>query len=437
MMNSIRIHVVMFATLLGLAACKDDEKNAMEYPVFKSTVDINLPDTTVKLPELFSKLDNEFSRNGINAGPPLSDREIDRLEQQLPCRLPPMLKEIYRWHDGIPSFIPFYDLLPLAEVVEQYRVIRKIDRDVGFSEGEGWPSYFLPILEFDGKQYIALDCRVSNRAPLFSYFVEDGTPMPSYRGVGHMLSVTLAAYETGAYYRKFENMESNPIEEMRVFRKYALDSELHAMESNWLVMENSLRSAKGQAFSSLTENVKRVADERAIPILREMLHDDDSERVARAAFALGQLQAQAARPDLIALLSNKSANVRNFAASALSELPLPNTESETDALLTLLNDSDDLVRISAIEALGNTKTLRAIPALVDLMQHSRRGIQIYVVIALGRINDKAALPALTEIRAKVQEMELDSATRAGTRGSDPSQAQFRAQVDAAIKQLGR
>jgi hypothetical protein len=403
-------------------------------PDIKPTVDVSLPDADANLPELFSRLDRQFSKNNIQPSAPISDQEITALELQLPCKLPPILRAMYRWHNGIPDFIPMYELLPLDKVVEQYKLIKRIDKEVGWQEGEGWPLHFLPVLQFDGKEHIALDCKTPGQTPLFHYFVEDGTPGTRYRGPAHLLQVTLSSYESGAYKREFENMEVDTLAEARAFRQHAFASELQTMEDNWVKTKKFLTTAKGENFRSMVGSM--APDERAIPLLIEKLHDADPEEIVDICHAFGNFKSEATRPALNDLLKHKSSLARNFAAIALSKLRGPQSQAETDTLLSLLEDSDKMVQLSAIEALKHAKSYRAIDTLIDKLHRSKPGMQVYIIDTLADIGDRRALPALKELQASFP-AKLDNTQYGRTRGGDPSPADFKSSVDEAIRRFGQ
>lgn len=444
-MHLLRHALIIAACLLLLPGCEKKIELDVEAPDIKAIpeitapIDVSSPDADANLPEVFSRLDRQFSKNNIHSLPPIAESEINALEQQLPCKLPPVLRAMYRWHNGIPDFIPMYELLPLDKMVEQYKLIRRIDKEVGWQEGEGWPVHFLPILQFDGKEHIALDCKNTGSAgskALYHYFVEDGTPTARYRGPAHLLQVSLSAYESQAYWRRFDRMEIDPIAEAKAFRQHATASELQIMEDNWTKIEPVLTSAKGINFRIARSLLSRVADERAIPVLLARIPNADPEEIVDICIGLANFKAEAARPALNDLLKHKVPRARQFAANALSELSGPQSDAETTALLALLDDSDKQVQVSAIEALKLASSYRAIDALIDKLHHSKPGIQAYIVVTLADIGDRRALPALHELQASLP-AQMDNKIRIGTRGSDPSPAEFKRQVDEAIKQLSR
>ncbi|BBB62476.1 hypothetical protein UNDKW_4203 [Undibacterium sp. KW1] len=403
-------------------------------PDIKPTVDVSLPDADANLPELFSRLDKQFSKNNIQPSAPISDQEITALELQLPCKLPPILRAMYRWHNGIPDFTPPYEFQALNKVVEEYKFFKRINKEYGVKEGEGWPAHFLPILQFNGKMYVALDCKDQGPTPLFSYFIEDGTPQAKYRGPAHLLQVTLSSYESGAYKREFENMEVDTLAEARAFRQHAFASELQTMEDNWAKTKKFLMTAKGENFRAMVGSMD--PDERAIPLLIDKLHDAGPEEIVYICLAFGNFKSEATRPALNDLLKHKSSRARDFAASALSKLRGPQSQAETDTLLSLLEDSDKLVQLSAIEALKHAKSYRAIDTLIDKLHRSKPGMQAYIIRTLADIGDRHALPALKELQASFP-AQLDSKRYARARGDDPSPADFKSDVDEAIRRFGQ
>lgn len=99
------------------------------------------------LDELFNGLDSAFAAQQVqNPGMPLARQQLDALTTSLPFDLPEDLARMVLWHDGVGSFLPSYDWLPLAEAIESYQEI------VAFEEAEGfdlWPRAFLPLFQLD------------------------------------------------------------------------------------------------------------------------------------------------------------------------------------------------------------------------------------------------------------------------------------------------
>ncbi|QJR12236.1 hypothetical protein DSM104443_03321 [Usitatibacter rugosus] len=404
-------------------------------PPHKPAIDLRAPDTIVDLDATFRALDAHFAAHGIVVRPPLDAAAPDRLEKELPCALPPAVRRMYLWHDGINPMIPSYEWLPLAKVIDEYRFIKRIEREVGMLESMAWPRTFLPILRFDGQQHIAVDCASPERAPMYFYFVQDGVPRAQYRGPGHFLAVTLTAFDTKAFDGRGGHLDPRPMLVREAFQRHATPAELAVMEENWAAYERSLVGLEGQALGRQLSSGSEQPDPRAIPLLERYLADPDPKVVRGAAFALGQLQAASSEPKLAGLLTHASPEVRNFAAGALSNMDTLASEATVDRLLAMLDDPNDLARLSAINALGTSRRQRAVAPLLERLRKVRPGIEVAIVLALERIGDRSALPQLRALQADLAKMDLTIPNRGGFRGSDPPPASRKAAVEAAIAKI--
>jgi hypothetical protein len=342
---------------------------------------------------------------------------------------------MYLWHDGSRDLLPFYEWLSLQDLVAEYRQIGSTLRSVGTLAAEAWPTHDLPLFRLDGAEYIALDCSSQDHAPLFHAVIEEGSRVPKYRGIGHLLAVTRTAYRTDAYRRRRGRADLHPPRELAAFAEHALPSELSAMEANWLDLERAIRSARGPYFQVCASTLAHIPDQRAVTPLMDRLDDGDPMVVATAAFALGTIRAESALADLTRLLDHPAAEVRNFAAHAMWQFDRIDSEATVDGLVSLLDDSSEMVVVSAVQALGTARSRVAVDPLLDLLRTSRPGIQQYVVATMAEIGDVSALPALRELRSQVASRDLTLPDRGGTRGSDPPPARLLANVDEAIKRL--
>ncbi len=75
-----------------------------------------------------------------------------------------------------------------------------------------------------------------------------------------------------------------------------------------------------------------------------------------------------------------------------------------DALLPLLTDSDNTVRIAAIDALGNIKDGRAVDPLLPLLEDNDKTIRMRTAGALGFIKDERVTILMNRI---LQENNLE------------------------------
>lgn len=135
--------------------------------------------------------------------------------------------------------------------------------------------------------------------------------------------------------------------------------------------------------------LKRIGDD-AIPVLLNLLEDEDWNRRCGAAWVLGGLQDRAAVPGLLRALNDPQAVVRKESAVALSLIRDPETIA---SLLTLLRDIDWEVRKTAADALASIGT-SAIPGLLRMLQDASNDVRRIAILVLGRLGDAMAVPAL-------------------------------------------
>lgn len=426
--------LVLLVISVCLSGC--DDASVPDLDPMAPAVDVALPDSPIDLSTLLPTLERQLLDHGATLHPPLGDAALERLQKSLPCRLPHLLAQIYRWHDGVDRIVPAYDLLPLAQVVEDYHAIQAMERDIGVPESAGWPKTYLPILRMDAQEYIALDCTAPDQGALLHNFNEDPRWDARYRGLGHFLRVTSSAYELGAYRLRDGDLDEWPLRYAQAFRAHAHPQELTALEAHWSKVSDALAHGSSAGLRLAVTWATMFPHERYVAVLVRRLSDRNPAVVAIAAFALGELRAQDAEPALAIQLSHPSGEVRNFAAGALARLERIDPQSGTvGTLIALLDDPDELVRLSAIEALATARSSTAVAPLVAVLAHSRPGIQLQVVHTLGELRDRSALAALRQLRAQLA-AQSPLPDRGGTRGSDPPPQRLLAAVDDALRKIG-
>lgn len=106
---------------------------------------------------------------------------------------------------------------------------------------------------------------------------------------------------------------------------------------------------------------------------------------------------------------------RRLATRVLGELGLPDRsfpEECGDALLALLRDPDDEVRVSAVFALGHLRARRADPALIELRNDPSADIRHGVAFALNGATSPQAVSALLQLMDDPNPLARDRATTA-------------------------
>jgi HEAT repeat protein len=134
----------------------------------------------------------------------------------------------------------------------------------------------------------------------------------------------------------------------------------------------------------------------AVPALVEALKEEGQSPGSRPAVVLGRIGPGAAKavPDLIELLRNRRAPLRQDAAWVLGQTGA--AEAAGPALVAALEDPEPGVRIEAARALGVLGRDResALPVLADLAEHAERKYRAPAIAALG-YQGPAAIPVLT------------------------------------------
>jgi HEAT repeat protein len=165
------------------------------------------------------------------------------------------------------------------------------------------------------------------------------------------------------------------------------------------------------------ENLGKLGDERAIPLLKDFLTDEPAWRDA-AATALGKLGhskwdvwVNGDRDDffrlaksgdkeatqiLVKAAASPSAEIRKAAAEALGFVE---AATAFPVLLKLLSDRYEFASISAIASLGQLGDRRAVPALVDMLSDMNWLKRTSAAMALGRINSPDSVgPLIATLR---------------------------------------
>ena len=128
----------------------------------------------------------------------------------------------------------------------------------------------------------------------------------------------------------------------------------------------------------------------ALPAVRELLDDSDSDRRWWAARALAAVGTSKARELLVRTLEDADANVRACAAQGLGEL---RAEEAVAGLVRSMADPSPLVSRIAADSLGRIGT-PAVPALIEALQRGATATRAGAARALSVIQPQEAIPAL-------------------------------------------
>lgn len=135
--------------------------------------------------------------------------------------------------------------------------------------------------------------------------------------------------------------------------------------------------------------LSKLGDVRAVPALRDALHDDTESVVQKAVYALGVLRQVSVLPALLDLLDRQSTSLRN----ALHDALLAFGAASIPALTSRLADpkSDTRTRVSVIEILAGIGGDAAVPSLSASLLDADWQVRFAAVHALSesRIPDLA------------------------------------------------
>lgn len=140
----------------------------------------------------------------------------------------------------------------------------------------------------------------------------------------------------------------------------------------------------------------------ARPRLVALLSDPLVRIRAAAAFALGAQKAPEVVPALISALADPDVNVRFEAASALSRVP---DARAVEPLIAASADPDEDVRRAACEALGNIKDARARRVLVERLGDRKAIVRGHAAIALGVMRAADAVDPLVKRAGRERDAE--------------------------------
>ena len=160
-----------------------------------------------------------------------------------------------------------------------------------------------------------------------------------------------------------------------------------------LHLGNSDRDVRSSAAKALCE----IGDPKAIPALLKALKDqnilpvDDPDSLAGALARIGR---EEGRQYLLAELKSPDLIKRRVAIDAMRKNEIQGT---LDALLPLLSDEEELVRLSAFDALGELQEPRAVPAFKKLLKDPHSYVRILAVELLGKTHDPGVVPNIKEL----------------------------------------
>lgn len=187
--------------------------------------------------------------------------------------------------------------------------------------------------------------------------------------------------------------------------------------ANYGMVRDALRSENPRFRIVAAATIGFAGRADAVPMLFEMLEDDDDLVLSNAMISLVQLSpVRPGMTPLIPLLSHEEAAVRSNALMVLSRNLKPeNRDPYSDAVIACLGDDDGVVRLQAAAAAARLDPAVAAPALSKLTRDPFPKIRIRAAVSLADLGDPVAIPDLVELlgegRADVRDAALASLER--------------------------
>ena len=175
-------------------------------------------------------------------------------------------------------------------------------------------------------------------------------------------------------------------------------------------LASSDERVKRSAFADLN-SLDIASRDKYLAIVKNTLRDKNPNNRLLAADSLGNMgpSAEEAIPDLIMVLGDEHAMVRQQAEKALAQIG----GASIPALITALNHRDTIIRCSAADALGlmGPRAEAAVPALASLLGGPEYEVSRHAATALGFIGP-ASVPALQHAVREGNSQTIDMALAA-------------------------
>ncbi len=140
-------------------------------------------------------------------------------------------------------------------------------------------------------------------------------------------------------------------------------------------------------------NLRAIAPEDAVPLIKKVLYDENIPVRSMAIFALGVKPTEESYPLLVELLeTDPDYGIRADAAGALGYLE--DIRAFEPLVRAFYEDTEWLVRFSAAVSLGNLQDMRAKNVLLEALKSQEVVLQQAAISALGEIK---AIDALEDI----------------------------------------
>ncbi|MCC6544089.1 MAG: HEAT repeat domain-containing protein [Nitrospirae bacterium] len=160
------------------------------------------------------------------------------------------------------------------------------------------------------------------------------------------------------------------------------------------------------AVKNLAQEILEKTGRSGLGLLHSHIHDMDEDVRKMIADIIGRLEIPEAVPVLIEMLKDQNDNVRSSAIEGLGRIT---DQSIVDHLINLL-EQEDWIILFAVESLGRLGDARAVKPIVKLLMSSQNiDIQCMAIDALSQIGGKESIDGLLEIIDAVKPEIMDIA----------------------------
>ncbi|MDX1967662.1 MAG: HEAT repeat domain-containing protein [Planctomycetaceae bacterium] len=129
----------------------------------------------------------------------------------------------------------------------------------------------------------------------------------------------------------------------------------------------------------------------AVPVLLQILQEDDAGRTLEAIIVLGRIKDPSAAEPIAAMLSHRFTIVRSHAVESLGLIGDPKSATP---LIRMLSDPDAIVRAQTAAALQKVGDKRAVPGLLKLLAENDLDVCTRAAATLGELGERQAAPGL-------------------------------------------
>ncbi len=329
----------------------------------------------------------------------------------LPCKLPDVLAQMYKWHNGIENIVPNRNFDSYENAVKRYESFKNAtDGNFVFAFGNR--------IKYTG---LAYNCAQNG---IYNFSVK--TPADGYKefyNFKHFLKVVSQSYKQKAFYDDFDILKIDLKKFLKIYREnFSKIDKLRYKE----MIELLKKKAKMYSLTSSLELKKAVikqigntGDPALIGSLKPFLQDKNSDIAANAVDALGDIGDKSALPELLKYLKNKKQHFREKALIAIAKIVNSKDAKILKYIYPMLKDKSIFVRLSAYQVIYAISNPKSLPVLKQLFPNEKNAGKLEIIKIIGKIGTKKDIEFLKNYLKTVEKMDFNKEFNTTVRGSDP------------------